>query len=254
MGESITIKRLLKILQRRFLVVISVFVVISGSTIFAVTYLMKTTYEANEYIFIGDLQNESKDFYEENQKINRMVASSIDFINSPIVSKEVLKKNNLKSYDFANQLVVTNTKESQIIKITITGEDPKLVKNLNHSIATTSVEKMSEILNFENAKVLSSESTLSSSSNQTLGSAIGCVIALFLAIGVAIVRESFDETIKDPEGLEIQSGLVVISKVNLKKKNRSWFLNNKVNHRNIKEIRGDLNHEKEKDKNLQAIK
>ena len=197
--EGVTLKKLVSILKRRILTILIVAMSVSMVTLLSVYYFVQPSYEANEYILIGNMDNDSKDYYEENQKINRMVASSIDFITSPMVINTVLQKNNLRKYDLKENLVVTNTKESQIIKITVTGDNPKLVKNVTKDVAGTAVDKMGSQLKFKEVQVLSEDSTLITNSNKLLGSAIGCIIGFFLGIGAAIVKESFDPTIKECE-------------------------------------------------------
>ena len=253
--ESITLKKLVTILKRRIVTILLVSLAISSLTLVSVFYFVKPSYEANEYIFIGNLQNNSEDYYEENQKINRMVASSIDFITSPMVINDVIEKYDIKKLDLRDNLVVTNTKESQIIKITVTGDDPDLVKNVTSGIARTSVNKMDSLLKFNEVQVLSENSTLVSNSNQLLGGLIGCIIGLFLGIGAAIVRESFDETVKEAKEIEVNHGLAVIGQVNVKKK-RYTLLSKKGRQmsKTYEWRQNDAGKKNGKDKSLQAIK
>lgn len=252
--EGITLKKLVTILKRRLVTILIVAMGISTLTILSVYYFVQPSYEANEYIFIGNLKNDSKDYYEENQKINRMVASSIDFITSPMVINNVLEKDNLEKLDLKENLVVTNTKESQIIKITFTGDNPDLVKNVTHNIAITAVDKMGSLLNFKEVQILSEESTLITNSNKLLGSAVGCIISLFVGIGAAIVRDSFDATIKEAKNVDIH-GLAVLGQVDVKKKRQSIFSTKERQLRRKSERRQKDDPKKdEKEKNLQAVK
>lgn len=253
--EGVTLKKLVSILRRRLVTILIVAMSISMVTLLSVYYFVQPSYEANEYILIGNLDNDSKDYYEENQKINRMVASSIDFITSPMVMNTVLQKNNIGKYDLKDNLVVTNTKESQIIKITVTGDNPKIVKNVTQDVATTSVDKMGSLLKFKEVQVLSEDSTLITNSNKLLGSIIGCIIGLFLGIGAAIVKESFDPTIKESKEIENHHGLAILGQVDVKKKRYASFWS-KERLVSSKSERGQNNGRKkgEKDKNLQAVK
>ena len=253
--EGVTLKKLVSILKRRIVTILIVTMGISTVTLLSVYYLVQPSYEANEYILIGNLDNDSKDYYEENQKINRMVASSIDFITSPMVINTVLKKNNIGKYDLRENLVVTNTKESQIIKITVTGDDPRLVKNVTQDIATTAVDKMGSLLKFKEVQVLSEDSTLVTNSNKLLGSVIGCIIGLFLGVGAAIVKESFDPTIKEAKDIEIYHGLAVLGQINVKKKRYAFFWQKErfLSRKSERRLKDDRK-KREKDKNLQAVK
>ncbi|MDP4552610.1 Wzz/FepE/Etk N-terminal domain-containing protein [Alkalihalobacillus macyae] len=253
--EGLTLKKLLSILKRRIVTILLVSLAISSLTLLSVFYFVKPSYEANEYIFIGNLQNDSEDYYEENQKINRMVASSIDFITSPMVINDVIDKYDIKRFNLKDNLVVTNTKESQIIKITVIGDDPELVEDITRSIAKTSVSKMGSLLKLNEVQVLSENSTLVTNSNQLLGGVIGCTIGLFLGIGAAIVRESFDETIKEVMQIEMDHGLTVIGQVDMKKKRFSLFSKKgRQLSRTYEWRQNDALKKNGKDKSLQAIK
>ncbi len=212
--DRMDLKQLFRIIKKRFLTIILVSVCFFGLTLAGLTYFIKPTYEATEHVFVGSLKK-TEDYYEENQRINRMVVSSIDFIASPIVLKSVEKELNLKDFDLKEQVTVKNTKESQIIRIHVRGHDPELVTKIARAITLTSVGEMKTLLKFEDIEVLSDKSSLNEVSNPLIGLAIGVIVGVFAGVGSAFGREALDDSVKDVRDAEKLLGISVLGKVDM---------------------------------------
>lgn len=218
MEQKMDLKQFLAVLMRRFISIIITTLVVLGIAIIASIYVMKPTYQATEYILIGTFSDE--DALVNSQKIDRLLASSIDFIESPIVIDTVKSKYGFKDEDIEDNVSVQNSRNSQIVNVVAKNSDPDKAQELAHAIATTSIEKMEELLKVDQLELLSNkggETTLTRVDNPIVNMMIGLAVGLFMGIGLAMLREHFDDTISNKEELEAILGARVLGEVEVVK-------------------------------------
>ncbi|MED4401396.1 YveK family protein [Metabacillus fastidiosus] len=222
MEDRIDLKRFLSILKKRMLLIILTTACIFVVTVFATIYIIKPTYEATEYILVDNTKKEEGG-YEEVQRINMLLASSIDFITSPIVLNSVKKEFNIKGDKLEENIAIKNNNNSQIINIVIRDSDPDLTKELAHSIAVTSVKKLNQSLKVGSIQVLNDiegEVSPKRIDSPLLNMAIGLTVGLFISISLAMVREHLDDSIKNPKEVDNMLSLPILGYINLKAKKR----------------------------------
>ncbi|MGG3798664.1 YveK family protein [Metabacillus fastidiosus] len=222
MEDRIDLKRFLSILKKRMLLIILTTVCIFAVTVFATIYIIKPTYEATEYILVDNTKKEEGG-YEEVQRINMLLASSIDFITSPIVLNSVKKEFNIKGDKLEENIAIKNNNNSQIINIVVRDSDPDLTKKLAHSIAVTSVKKLNQSLKVGSIQVLNDiegEVSPKRIDSPLLNMAIGLTVGLLISISLAMVREHLDDSIKNPKEVDNMLGLPILGYINLKVKRR----------------------------------
>lgn len=218
MKENMDLKTFLNILKKRYISLFLTVVIIFSCTIFIVTYVMEPTYQASESLLVGVFKNKDA---QEMQEVTRIVASTSDFIKSPVVLRKVEKDLNIK--DIAEKIVVSNNYNSQIINITVRSEDPKFAETLAHIVALTTREKMNELLNSEDITLLSGpdeSASLKRVDSPVMSVAIGLMVSIFAGITLAMTREYLDDSVGDI--LEIESlHLRVLGEVDLKGKTKA---------------------------------
>jgi capsular polysaccharide biosynthesis protein len=220
MGQRIDLKKFFHILKKRVLIIIlSIFFVTSIATVVSI-YFVKPFHEATEYIIVGKEQNENS--YTENQELNRILASAVDLIKSPIVLNAVNAElgNNDSLKELEEKISVQNNKDSQIIHIIIKETNPERSKEIAYYVGKVSVQKLNELLSVKNLKIVSqSESDISVKQvgNSFVNIAIGFFVGLFMGIGLAMLREYFDNSIKDPLEVEEILDLPVLGHVHIRK-------------------------------------
>ncbi|MGG3891245.1 YveK family protein [Metabacillus fastidiosus] len=222
MEDRIDLKRFLSILKKRMLLIILTTACIFAVTVFATIYIIKPTYEATEYILVDNTKKEEGG-YEEVQRINMLLASSIDFITSPIVLNSVKKEFNIKGDKLEENIAIKNNNNSQIINIVVRDSDPDLTKKLAHSIAVTSVKKLNQSLKVGSIQVLNDiegEVSPKRIDSPLLNIAIGLTVGLFISISLAMIREHLDDSIKNPKEVDNMFGLPILGYINLKAKKR----------------------------------
>ncbi|MBN8209777.1 hypothetical protein JI666_13555 [Bacillus sp. NTK071] len=232
MDQRMDLKQFFEILRRRYMSILVTTLVVLSIAIVASIYLIKPTYQATEYILIGTLTNDGTGM--DSQQIERLLASTMDFIGSPIVDNTVESKYGFKNDEIEDSVSVQNTRNSQIINVIARGQDSEKAQELAHAIASTSVEKMEKLLKVNQIELLSNnegETKLTRVDNPIVNIVIGFAVGLFMGIGVALLREHFDDTVTNSGELGTQLGLRVLGEldfVDTKVRKRMFSRNKKM--------------------------
>jgi capsular polysaccharide biosynthesis protein len=243
MREQMDIKTFFRILKRRITtILITTFCVslLSGAAVF---YFLTPTYEAAEYILVGNLGND-EEVYIDPQTINRLIASTVDFITSPIVLESVQNNTNLPQEELKEKITIKNKNDSQIISIVIRDTDPNRSRDIAHLLAVTSIEKMKSSLQMEDITVLSKKEGTSKPEkvgNPIINLLIGTMVGLFCGIGMALLKDHWDDSVQSLAQIEQELGLPVLgvvatTKNNLPKVYQKQFTETKGNMRKGGEI------------------
>ncbi|WP_144697315.1 YveK family protein [Fictibacillus phosphorivorans] len=231
MEQRIDLKKFIRILKNRAITIIVTTLFVTAIAVIVSMYFVKPSFEATEYIIVGKEQNENS--YTENQELIRILASAVDLIKSPIVlnavSAELGNQNSLKELE--ENISVQNNKDSQIIHIVIKESSPEVAKQMAYAVGNVSVQKLNDLLNVKNLKIVSeSESDISVKQvgNSLSNIAIGLFVGLFMGIGLGMLKEYFDHSINDPSEVEMTLGLPVLGHIHVKKKEKYLFQNKSV--------------------------
>jgi capsular polysaccharide biosynthesis protein len=218
MDERTDLKKFFSILKRRKLTVLITMLTVLTFTACVSFFVMKPTYEATANIVVGKLKKE-EGYYGETQEIYMLLASTKDFIKSPTVLNSVQKELGYTDPKLEEKIVVQNNKDSQIINVIVRDQNPARTYELTQAIVNTTVNKMKELFEVSEIKVLSNPQD--SFNVETVGSpilnlAIGGIVGLFLGISLAMFREYWDDSIKDAHEVEEILGFQVLGSIDLK--------------------------------------
>lgn len=222
MEEKIDLKRFISIMKRRLVAIIVTILCVCLLTAVYSIFFFKPTYEATENILIGELKRvdgESGNTME----TTMLLATTIDFIKSPTVLNSVKKELNITDDEFEKKVTVHNNRSSQIINIVVRDKDLEHTQEVSNAIAVTAVNKMGELFGVTEIKLLSAangEPSVKQVGNLKLNIAIGIMIGIFLGLGVAMLKEYWNDSIKNAKEIEMILGVPVIGEVNLKDKKR----------------------------------
>ena len=123
MNEKMDVKRFMNVVKRRFLTILLVAMTLSLVTAAVSVYVLKPTYEVTHNLVIGKL-NKDDSVYGENRELNMLLASTIDFIQSPSVLSSVREDFAIPYEELSDMIVVRNTEDSQIVNVTVRSSDP----------------------------------------------------------------------------------------------------------------------------------
>lgn len=219
MDERINIKKFLHIIRKRILTLIITVLIVSIITAAISIFFLKPTYEATENIIIGTLVKDESAY--DVQELSMLLASTIDFIKSPVVLNSIQKELNITDDQLGEKIVVQNNRNSQIINVVVRDHDMENTTELANTVARVSVDKMQEMFGVTDIKLLSDtdgDPSVKQVGSTTLNIAIGIAVGFLLGIGLSMLREYWDDSVKNTREVEDILGLTVLGEINLKNK------------------------------------
>ena len=228
MNEKMKIRNFIRILKKRMLIIILTIICINGLIIISSMYLMNPVYQYSTQVLAGSLDLEkTEDSINKVQENRQLALSYVDIIKSPPVIIGVKEELNLKisSYDLVKQVSVTNRDNSQIITISVKDYNPELAKAISLSVARQSISKFKDYTNVNQISILNDSEVMGVAEllfpKPKFIIAISIVIVFFAGIGLALLRENFDDASYSDRELE-QLGLLLLGRVklNTKRKNK----------------------------------
>ena len=218
--EEINIKEFIDYYKRYMLGVIIVCLVAALGTL--IYYMAFKTEKYSTSTSIVLVKNENKDNSDtiDQTDINlnqKLVSTYRHIIKSRLVLEQVISDLKLKySYnDINNRVNVTAVEDTEILKITVTDEDPELAVKIANGVADTFSKEVIQIYNINNVSVLDAAQVPTYPSNYHT------VRDIVLAIMVAFVGSSaiifvvfyFDDSLTDNENIETELEMPVVAKI-----------------------------------------
>ncbi|MEH7125728.1 Wzz/FepE/Etk N-terminal domain-containing protein [Bacillus sp. JJ1773] len=220
MEENIRIQDILKIVQKRFLLLFSISamsVLISGIVSY---FLLTPIYESSTQLLI----NQKKPDQQSGSSIN--VQENLELINtyrviikSPAILDLVKAEMNLdKSIkELGKQISVSSEQNSQVVTITVQDPKPKVAVDIANTIASRFENEITVIMNVDNVTILSKASEETSREpvkpRPILNMLIAFTIGLLISMGLILLLEYLDDTIKSEQDIKSYLELPILGSI-----------------------------------------
>lgn len=219
MEESISIKELLTIIKKRWLL-IGLLTVVVGVLAGLVSYFfIIPKYEASTQILVNQKdRNIQFDASQMRGNIELINTYSV-IIKSPAILEKVIENLKLnQSVDQLNQNIFVNSQsESQVFSLSVHDSKPGRAVNIANEISDTFQQDIKGIMNVDNVNILAraelKENQKPISPNPTVNIAIGCVLGLLMGIGLVFLLEYLDNSLHTAEDVEAYLGLPVLGSI-----------------------------------------
>ena len=215
---ELTIKDVLKIILRRiWLIVLAPLFAVIVTTVL-VYYVIAPVYTATASLYVLNKQNaENVINYSDLQSSALLTADYRELILSKRVMSAVADQYNIavdtmqKDFDIA----VTSANNTRVIEISVTSGDPVLAANLANAIGKEFSVTVVEIMDANNVNFvdIAEPPTEPSAPKKLMTIAIAGIAALMLAIGIALLIEMLNTTIRTVDDVEQALGLTVLARV-----------------------------------------
>lgn len=217
MEEEISLMELWDVLKKRLGII--VFAAVVGVIIaMAYTFFVATPkYQASTEILVNTSQG--------TENIQRSdIDTSISLINtySDIIRNEVILLPVIEDLDLnetpgqlRQQINVSSQNNSQVFSVSVVDEDPEQAAAIANSISDVFQERITTIMNVDNVTVISPAvaNPRPVSPRTTLNLVIGFVLGLAVGIGIALLREFTDTTIKSDEFIVEELGWTTLGRI-----------------------------------------
>lgn len=216
--EIIKIEDIIKMLKRRWKMIVSITIILTISSIIMSFYIISPKYEASTKVFIGK-ENSNDTKYSDNdvnmyQKLLKTYAEVIATNN--LVERAINKEGlNITSEGVLKGLTVTPRNDTQILEIKYISEDKVLAKDVVASITDEFIESSTELIPNGNVKIIEKVKMPESpvSPNKKMYVAIAFLLGLMISVGLSILLEVIDNTVNTKEQLEQILGIPVIGAI-----------------------------------------
>ena len=215
------------VLIRKRLWLIAAFVLISCITTFYVSEnFVKPVYSASSQMLINNFTGAegSNVLNEVNTSLN-LVESYKQIITSPAIMGKVVADHpefGLNAAQLAEKLKIQSSDKSQVIGLTIEGENYQTAAVMVNSISQTFVRSVPELMNMNNVKILNLADTVNQpepiNGSPVMNIAISFLVSLMVALGTIIFLESINGTLRSEREAEADLGLPVIGSIPLMRK------------------------------------
>lgn len=220
MEETISIQKIFEALKKR---IILIFVVTAGALILGALitfFIMTPKYEASTQILINQSQAENEELTSTDLQSSRELMSTYNVImTSPAILDSVIENTDFDGSvnDLRSSVTVEAEEESQVATVTIENSNPQTAVSLVNTLARTFEQEIPNIMDVDNVSVLSEAQLADSESpvspQPLLNLAIAILIGLSIGIGLAILFEFLDKSIKDEKDVEEHLTLPILGVV-----------------------------------------
>lgn len=218
--EEISLQELFFILRKWIALIIALIVIavaVSGGVSY---FVLKPEYQTFTTLMVGkpkDYMTENKIEYNDLMLNQKLVTTYGEIIKSRLVVDKVIKnmKLDLSYENFVNKVNVTLVKDTEIIKIQVSDEDPKLATMIANQTALVFMDSVKEIMHVENIQIIDEAQVPKNevSPKPMLNMAIAGVLGLMVGVFLVFLLEFLDNTVKTPEDIERHLELPVIGAI-----------------------------------------
>lgn len=209
--RTIGLREILIIFRKRLgLILLSTLIVTALGTIYTL-FIATPTYTASTQLVAKITDSDVSGAYAGQVTGNIQMANTISQV---IVSQAILDKvkTDLKlSNNLSNYVTASNTPNSQVINITVEYDDPYLAQKIADETAQVFSDNAKRILNVTNVSILSYATVEKKpiKPKPILNIAISVLIGLIIGVGLALLREAFNNKVTTEQDIE-DLGLVVL--------------------------------------------
>ena len=216
---TIDLRQLFQVFVKRWWIVVSavfVFLIIGG---LLSVYILSRGYKADTTLYIGKNVEQKTDItYNDMMLGTQLVKDYRELVQSRMISNTVIKELGLKditSEQLSGKLIVTSKNDTRVIQISTEDNNPQLAMDITNKVADIFKTKVQEIMKVENVQIIDQAELPKTPvrPNKLLYLAISFVLGLVVGVGIIILIEFLDNTIKTPEDVAKYLELPVIGTI-----------------------------------------
>lgn len=220
MEETIDLREYFFILKKKmWIIVLSAVIcgVISGLVSF---YVLKPVYEANTTLIVNkEVENETTQMTTSDDLnfVQKLALTYGEIIKSRSVITSTIDKLNLDmTYeDLSEAVSITNVENTQIIKISVKNENPRVASTICNTIPEIFSTEVQRIVKASGTEVIDKAAVPEESikPNKKMNILIATILGAMISVFVIFVRKALNTKIKEPKDIEEKLGLPVFGVV-----------------------------------------
>lgn len=212
LGETeLSLKEIILIFRRRWKIMVTL-PALAGIVVGVVSYfVLIPTYEATTTLWV--IKKDTDQLTYNDVLMNRNLASSYAVVAKSLsVMEEVIDRLDLEEItpeELQQKLAVSTEKNTEILSFTVKDSDPVLAAKIANAVADVFQQKITTLMDVGNVAVVDRAAvpTAPVKPRPIINIAVAVVLGAIGAVGITIVLESMDTTVKSSEDLTRYTGL-----------------------------------------------
>lgn len=222
MGEEIDLKELLTLFWNKKTQIILIVLIFILLGVIYTTGFVKPKYTSSTTLLLatGNTSSKTNTITTTDVTLNsKLVSTYSALVQSKSIIREVISNVgiNISEEELKNNITVTQEKDTEIIKISVSNENATSAAKLANETEKVFMKKITELYNINNIQIVDEAEVTSAPSNinHPKDIMIFAFIGIVVAVGYVLVANMLDTTIKTAEEVEKQFKVPVLASIPL---------------------------------------
>ncbi|MFF2794372.1 YveK family protein [Lysinibacillus xylanilyticus] len=211
MEKTINLFDLIKILKKRFILIMSLTALLVGIAAAMSYFVLTPVYQSETQILVNQKLDAQQQTQFEAQKLEidlQLINTYSIIIKSPVILTKVIERLDLNSTpeQLMDQISVTNANSSQVVSVKVKDPDAKQAVEIANTLAEVFKREIPVLMSVDNITILSSakvsEHPVPIKPNKLLNLLIGGVFGFLLGMAIAFLLEVSNKKIKSEHEVE----------------------------------------------------
>ncbi|MGE7908954.1 YveK family protein [Lysinibacillus xylanilyticus] len=211
MEKTINLFDLIKILKKRFILIMSLTALLVGIAAAMSYFVLTPVYQSETQILVNQKLDAQQQTQFEAQKLEidlQLINTYSIIIKSPVILTKVIERLDLNSTpeQLMDQISVTNANSSQVVSVKVKDPDSKQAVEIANTLAEVFKREIPVLMSVDNITILSSakvsEHPVPIKPNKLLNLLIGGVFGFLLGMAIAFLLEVSNKKIKSEHEVE----------------------------------------------------
>ena len=214
--DEMTLEDIFKALKKRWLLIVSVTLMfLIGGSVFVLFFGPVPQYQSSTTVLVDYRASETEVLTQNDINLSqKLVQTYTEIIKSLTILNPVIEEMNLSltPNELLKKIAVSQVNETEIIKISVTDEDPILARDIANTLAEIFSEEISHIMKVDSTSVLDEAvlPTTPLAQNKVTKIAIAGILGMMVSVGLVFLFEYLDRSIKTADETEHLLGVPVL--------------------------------------------
>ena len=214
--DEMTLEDIFKALKKRWLLIVSITLMfLIGGSVFVLFFGPVPQYQSSTTVLVDYRASETEALTQNDINLSqKLVQTYTEIIKSLTILNPVIEEMDLSltPNELLKKISVSQVNETEIIKISVTDEDPILARDIANTLAETFSEEISHIMKVDSTSILDEAvlPTMPLAQNKVTKIAIAGILGMMVSVGLVFLFEYLDRSIKTADETESLLGVPVL--------------------------------------------
>lgn len=214
--DEMTLEDIFKALKKRWLLIVSVTLMfLIGGSVFVLFFGPVPQYQSSTTVLVDYRASETEALTQNDINLSqKLVQTYTEIIKSLTILNPVIEEMDLSltPNELLKKIAVSQVNETEIIKISVTDEDPILARDIANTLAEIFSEEISHIMKVDSTSILDEAvlPTMPLAQNKVTKIAIAGILGMMVSVGLVFLFEYLDRSIKTADETEHLLGVPVL--------------------------------------------